>query len=650
MTYRPDSKTHTDTRCCRSTCVGLMPLERPRFFAGQLLTETELNSEQGYVLAKSRLHNRYLHGWGVVCGLEVVCNECAGWVSVKPGYAIDACGNDVVVCEETSFDFLKSIRECRRKDTSRPDCDPLVVGEPACKDVDETWCLTLSYQEQEARPTTALRWQRASARAGGECGCGCGGKCSGSGRCSGGYGGGCGGTASAKSSAGRNGRTKTNGYANGHGQARNGGDCGCGCGRGASAATAGVDVCEPTRIRESFRLGTCRKDACCEPERDVTEGTLFAAIRDCFVETGEFVRKRMPARAWNVVTQTMGGGGAQPAEAIATYEAACYLHSAVYDLYATDTHNVRCAAFDVLKKVQLPGAPSNDDDVAGNAAFNKAYADQVLPTLQALVALLVQYIIDCVCEHLLPPCSDDPCDDRLILACITVSGDRIINICNFSCRRFAGSFPVWNWWMSLVPILPLIRQAVEAMCCRDWISARSPVRNTLFETLDRFDPTGAIREAIVARDFATPRAQLSRLAALAEPFSAAALGALFSPEKVNLSLYVNRPAGETLETLKARGLRVGTREVKSEEDIPVMERITAPLTVERDSALVAYTAKGRVMGFARAAGDVAAPAAQPGGPIPRAKRGEQPPTARAFREMRKEIDALRAELVRLRDR
>ncbi len=54
-----------------SCCTGLECLERPRYFAGMLLTETELGSEQEYVRAKNRLHNRYLHGWGVVCGLQV---------------------------------------------------------------------------------------------------------------------------------------------------------------------------------------------------------------------------------------------------------------------------------------------------------------------------------------------------------------------------------------------------------------------------------------------------------------------------------------------------------------------------------------------------------------------------------------------------
>src|SRR5664279_3328079 len=57
--------------CCCSACAGLECLDRTRFFAGQLLSEADLNNEQSYWLAKSRLHNRYLVGWGVACGLQV---------------------------------------------------------------------------------------------------------------------------------------------------------------------------------------------------------------------------------------------------------------------------------------------------------------------------------------------------------------------------------------------------------------------------------------------------------------------------------------------------------------------------------------------------------------------------------------------------
>jgi hypothetical protein len=334
---------------------------------------------------------------------------------------------------------------------------------------------------------------------------------------------------------------------------------------------------------------------------------------------------------------------------VATYEAVCYLHQAVYELYAGNPKNVRCAAFDVLKKVQLPGAPSNDVGIAAGA-YDKTYADQARPTLQALVALLVQYIVDCICEHLLPTCAPDPCEDRLVLACVTVRGDRIISICNFSCRRFAGSFPAWNRWLSIVPVIPLLRGFIDRLCCTDWISANSPIRNTLFETLDRLDPTGSIREAFVARDFAMPRTQLSRLDALLEPLSAAGLGALFAPERVNLSLFVGRPLDETTKSLEARGVTIEPHEVGAAEEIPLGERVAAPLTVERGARLVAYTTGDRIIGFARAADAGAGGGQEAGGARRKRGGGEPPASAREVATLRKELAALRAQVAELHHR
>ncbi len=76
---------------------------RPRFFAGQLLTEDDLQALTDYLAGKNRLHNRMLFGDGVVCGLNVACSPCDdGKVMVQPGYALDCCGNDIVVsCAQT---------------------------------------------------------------------------------------------------------------------------------------------------------------------------------------------------------------------------------------------------------------------------------------------------------------------------------------------------------------------------------------------------------------------------------------------------------------------------------------------------------------------------------------------------------------------
>jgi len=52
-------------------CLPLPRFERVKYFYGQLLGVREFQSEQSYFYEKHRLHNRYLHGYGVVCGLEV---------------------------------------------------------------------------------------------------------------------------------------------------------------------------------------------------------------------------------------------------------------------------------------------------------------------------------------------------------------------------------------------------------------------------------------------------------------------------------------------------------------------------------------------------------------------------------------------------
>jgi hypothetical protein len=99
---------------------------RPRFFAGQLLNDEDLEAIETYVVGKNRLHNRFLHGDGVVCGLEVACHPCGGGkVLVASGYAIDCCGNDIVVPCREELDILEMLRELRTATAGGYDCgDP----------------------------------------------------------------------------------------------------------------------------------------------------------------------------------------------------------------------------------------------------------------------------------------------------------------------------------------------------------------------------------------------------------------------------------------------------------------------------------------------------------------------------------------------
>ena len=87
---------------------------RPYFFAGQLLTEDDLQQITTYQMGKRRLTNRYLFGAGVVCGLEVVVSpdpNTQGWVTVNPGYALDCCGEDIVLSCPYAIDINAMIRD-----------------------------------------------------------------------------------------------------------------------------------------------------------------------------------------------------------------------------------------------------------------------------------------------------------------------------------------------------------------------------------------------------------------------------------------------------------------------------------------------------------------------------------------------------------
>ena len=74
-----------------------MTIERTRYFTGQLLGEADLAQEQLYFREKLRRHNRMLHGWGIVSGLDVRAGPADGELTVEPGYALDRYGDEIVV-------------------------------------------------------------------------------------------------------------------------------------------------------------------------------------------------------------------------------------------------------------------------------------------------------------------------------------------------------------------------------------------------------------------------------------------------------------------------------------------------------------------------------------------------------------------------
>jgi hypothetical protein len=145
---------------------------RPRFFAGQLLTEDDMSALIDYVVAKQRFHNAKLFGAGVVCGLLVECGPCdSSKIKVQPGYALDCCGNDLVLTCEQTIDVAPMIRELAARlsaagnsdctDPCAPPPSPNVASkddmiEVEAKDTPHRhYCLYARYAERMEQPVAA---------------------------------------------------------------------------------------------------------------------------------------------------------------------------------------------------------------------------------------------------------------------------------------------------------------------------------------------------------------------------------------------------------------------------------------------------------------------------------------------------------------
>jgi hypothetical protein len=129
------------------------PLQRVNYFNRQLLTADDMATEQNYFLEKMRRHNRFLHGWGVVCGLAVTASPTAAlpWqVQIWPGYALGPYGDEIFVGEAVLLDLAK----CGPGAATDP-CEPNQIGK-GTGGVGATVYVAIRYAECLARPVLSM--------------------------------------------------------------------------------------------------------------------------------------------------------------------------------------------------------------------------------------------------------------------------------------------------------------------------------------------------------------------------------------------------------------------------------------------------------------------------------------------------------------
>lgn len=141
-------------RCGESRCCELECLERPNFYCGQVLTDADLAAIVDWTRGRLALA-RFRDGWGIACGLELSCSKPDGAtgccdakdaskgpsIYLNSGYALDCCGNDLVVCEPMPVDLACACRPpedpCdphRRRGRTEDEDDERDEGEEARQD------------------------------------------------------------------------------------------------------------------------------------------------------------------------------------------------------------------------------------------------------------------------------------------------------------------------------------------------------------------------------------------------------------------------------------------------------------------------------------------------------------------------------------
>jgi hypothetical protein len=425
------------SNCCCAACSGLQCLDRTRFFSGQLLTDADLNNEQSYLLAKNRLHNRYLHGYGVVCGLQVTCGECPGWVNISPGYAIDPCGNDIIVCTAQSFNVLQAIQNCCTPPAQTTNCSPVRnLPPPTCQQQVQTWCITIQYQEQQSNMVTPLQTVSSSN------GCGCG-----TTSCT------CGGC------AGSNKMSMTGS-----------GECGCGChgnsnsgcscsSCAASTSSSAAAACQATRILEGFQLGVCQSP---------TQNFRVVPVTGNFNNVSAEASQDSPFPGYQQLNNLViskpalvNSNGVATMSNSQAYQAACQYLTSAQNIYSKAGIQ-NCQGYADLNRINIAPPPSANDPTYAT------YPQGLQTNVNSIATNVTNRSFELLCAAMMPPCPPPACDTRLVLACVTVCGGNIMNICQFGGgRKLLVGFPTIAYWLSLLNpnFSEDLGAALERLCC-----------------------------------------------------------------------------------------------------------------------------------------------------------------------------------------
>jgi hypothetical protein len=336
-------------------------------------------------------------------------------------------------------------------------------------------------------------------------------------------------------------------------------------------ATVPAGACEPTRIVEGFQL-------CVVPPPDTERegpapGSLLYQLEQC--GEGLFLLLQQAPDLSNVTDPQ------------AAYQATCNYLLAVKQYFAKSSAVTHCEILTDLAAIQVP-TPSPNTGVA------------VYVGIVAEIKLLVAYaLLDCICFSLLPACAPDPCDNRLILACVTVQDGKIIDICHFTGRKQLITFPVLRYWLGplgLDNIIKAIERILEFFCCSELkgLGAFGFFAGQNAYQQESFNSAGLKNSAV-----------LNRVAAhyVAQTFGASVLNSIAPGVRaVDTRPLVGQPVETVNQTLESQGFKQVNRHAVDEDPSWTPDAVAsaaqfAPAAVSVDQPLTVYTKGSLAVGF-----------------------------------------------------
>jgi hypothetical protein len=158
------------------------------------------------------------------------------------------------------------------------------------------------------------------------------------------------------------------------------------------------------------------------------------------------------------------------------YEWCCSFKETLRDLLMSEgTYD--CLLGEKLGRIMCPNPTRFDSSDAYRQEWLRVFQQELVP-------IAAEFLRYCLCSALLPPCPEPVEDTCVPLATLSIrrTDCRVVQVCNWGPRKFVVTFPNLGYWLSWLPLLQQLREAIERVCCRPFrqrdlavgITARPP--------------------------------------------------------------------------------------------------------------------------------------------------------------------------------